>query len=232
MPENPIEQRLLAAIMFTDMVGFSAGSQRDEALAVELLGEQQAIVRGAICAHDGREIKTEGDGFLLTFSSALHAVRCAIAIQTAVSVRNGNEPQERRFQLRIGIHVGDVLARGDDLIGDGVNVAARIEPLAEPGGICVTGPVAEQVWNKLSARMVSMGRPRLKNIDAPMEVFRVLLSGQAPASQRAVYRPHRSNFKPFAALGAALALTTVGLYFFVHRHPALDLHSIHSLAVL
>jgi adenylate cyclase len=200
MTDPPTQQRLLAAIMFTDMVGFSAVSQKNEALALELLEEQRRIVRSALAAHRGREVKTGGDGFMITFASALEAVNCAIAIQAAIAALNETQAPDHRFQLRIGVHVGDVLVQGEDLIGDGVNVAARIEPLAEPGGICVTGPVVDQVWNKLPVQMVSMGQPSLKNITTPLEVFRIVMPGEA-VSSRSIYQPRRKQGKPIAVIG-------------------------------
>lgn len=131
----------LGAIMFTDRVGYSALAQRNEALALDLLAEHQRRLRPIFLAHGGREIKTTGDGFLVEFTSALRAVRCAVAIQTALVEQNASASPDRRIQARIGLHLGDVEVRDGDVFGDGVNIAARIEPLAEAGGICITGPV-------------------------------------------------------------------------------------------
>jgi adenylate cyclase len=242
MVESTSEQRQLMAIMFTDMVGFSAVSQRNEALAMELLEAQRSIVRAAVALNDGHEVKTTGDGFLIKFTSALNAVRCAMAVQTTVSNRNQKEPEDRRFQLRIGIHVGDVIVSGNDVAGDGVNLASRIEPLALPGGICVTGPVAEQVWNKLSAQLVSAGRPKLKNIDAPVEVFRVVLPGQPVPAGRSAYRPRHAA--PVSALTVVIASLAIAAGVFLvgplvrsrkappGSPPSVDPRAIHSLAVL
>src|SRR5258705_3016652 len=126
------EQRRLAAIMFTDMVGFMALSQRDEALALQLLEEQRRCVRAVFPKFDGKEIKTLGDGFLIEFASALEAVRCAVAIQKKIARANKRVVSGKRFQLRIGIHLGDVLWRDGDVYGNGVNLAARMEPMAHP----------------------------------------------------------------------------------------------------
>src|SRR5262249_22807503 len=144
------EHRKLAAIMFTDMVGYSALAQRDEALALELLEEHRRLVRGLLPQHSGREVKTTGDGFLLEFPSALAAVQGAVEIQNALHDRNETSPAERQIRIRIGIHVGDVVTSDGDIHGDGVNIAARIEPLAAAGGICISNAVHEQVRNKLS----------------------------------------------------------------------------------
>ena len=157
------EQRRLAAIMFTDMVGYSALAQRDEALALELLEEHRRVVRGILPQHGGREVKTTGDGFLIEFPSALAAVQCAVEIQHACHERNQKSASERQFRLRIGIHVGDVVQSEGDIHGDGVNIAARIEPLAAPGGICVSEDVARQVRNKLS-RHAGAGRTQTHRV--------------------------------------------------------------------
>src|SRR5882724_9314185 len=128
MPQDGTEHRKLAAIMFTDMVGYSALAQRNEALALELLEEHRRLLRAIFPKHGGSEIKTIGDGFLVEFSSALAAVKCGIEIQETIAKRTSVNPPEEVFQVRIGIHLGDVVRRDNDVIGDGVNIAARIEP--------------------------------------------------------------------------------------------------------
>src|SRR6185436_4564087 len=138
VPSENTERRKLAAIMFTDMVGYSILSQRNEALALELLAENQRLLRTQFPLFNGREVKTTGDGFLIEFPSALQATQCAVEIQRAVVARNSTQPAERHIHVRIGIHVGDVVYREADMYGDGVNIAARIEPLAIGGGICLS----------------------------------------------------------------------------------------------
>src|SRR6185436_2267457 len=135
--------------MFTDMVGYSALSQRNEKLALQLLKEHHLILRPIFSRFDGREIKTTGDGFLVEFASALAAAQCAIEIQRTLANYNATASPERRYQIRIGVHLGDVVMRDGDVFGDGVNIAARIEPLAEAGGICLSRSVFDQVANKL-----------------------------------------------------------------------------------
>ena len=176
--------RKLAAIMFTDLVGYSALSQKNEALALELLEEHRQLLRPLFSQHNGTEIKTIGDAFLVEFASAVEAAHCAIAIQKMLVEHNASATAERHIMLRIGLHVGDVVIEDDDVLGDGVNIASRIEPLAQPGGICVTGTVADQVKNKIGLSLESLGEQRLKNIKEPVAVYRVVLpweAGQAPA---------------------------------------------------
>ena len=168
----PLQERRLAAIMFTDMVGFTSLAQKDEPKALELLEEHRVLVRREYPRFKGREIKTMGDAFLLEFASALDAASCALAIQRAVRKRNQGRRGEK-IVLRIGIHVGDLISVGGDIFGDAVNIASRIEPMAEPGGICVTQQVYDQVWNKVPAKMAELAKARLKNVSAPVGVYRV-----------------------------------------------------------
>ncbi|MDQ3681532.1 MAG: adenylate/guanylate cyclase domain-containing protein [Bacteroidota bacterium] len=148
--------RRLSAIMFTDIVGYSALTQRNEALALELLDEHRNIVRPFFTKHDGREIKTAGDSFFTEFNSAVQATICAIEIQEALHLRNKEVPQDRHVLIRIGLHIGDVVYTDQDVYGDGVNIAARMEPLAKPGGICISEDVARQVRNKVPYPIVNL----------------------------------------------------------------------------
>src|ERR1700756_3358904 len=175
MSTEATEQRKLAAIMFTDMVGYSALSQRDDKLALELLEEHRELLRKIFPRFNGTEIKTIGDGFLVEFNSALEAAQCAIEIQRALSKRNHDVPVERRIEVRIGLHIGDVVHRGGDVYGDGVNIASRIEALAGAGGICVSMDVERQIRNALEARFEKFGTADLKNIKLPMDLFRIVL---------------------------------------------------------
>ena len=179
VPADATEQRKLAAIMFTDMVGYSALAQKDEALALRLLDEHQTLLRPFFPKFNGREVETIGDAFLVEFTSALDAVRCAIAIQKALAERNASSPGTTQIQIRIGIHVGDVVQREKNVLGDSVNIAARIEPLAKPGGICVTQQVFDQIHNKLEMPLLKLGTPELKNIQVPVCLYHVLLPWEA-----------------------------------------------------
>src|ERR687885_2067288 len=129
------EQRKLAAIMFTDMVGYSALSQRNDKLALESLEEHRQLLRKIFPRFNGTEIKTIGDAFMVEFGSALQAAQCAIEIQRTLAHRNADAAAERQIEIRIGIHIGDVVHRGGDVYGDGVNIASRIQQLANAGGI-------------------------------------------------------------------------------------------------
>ena len=166
--------------MFTDLVGFTKLAQRDEEAALLLRREHQALVRPLFVAHAGREVKTMGDGFLVEFPSAVDSVRCAVAIQEAIARRNALPSEKERIDLRIGIHVGDVVGDGEDIVGDAVNVASRIEPLAEPGGVCVSGSVFDQVRNKLHLPLEKVGARTLKNVEFPVDIYRVVLAGVRP----------------------------------------------------
>ncbi|MFO8034186.1 MAG: tetratricopeptide repeat protein [Candidatus Bipolaricaulota bacterium] len=167
-------ERRLAAVMVTDIVGYTTMAQKDENLALELLEEHRSLLRTQFARHRGREIKSMGDGFLVEFSSAVDAVQCAIDIQQALHSRNAGLSEEGRVLVRIGVHVGDVIDREGDLLGDGMNVASRIEPLARPGGVCVSEQVHSYVWNKIRFPFVSIGEQELKHVSTPVEVYRVV----------------------------------------------------------
>ncbi len=169
------EVRTLAAIMFTDMVGYSALSQRDDKLALDLLEEHRQLLRAIFPRFHGSEIKTVGDAFLVEFKSALEAAQCAIEIQRGLAKRNADVPPDRRIELKIGVHIGDVVHRGGDVYGDGVNIASRIEPLAGANGICVSMDVERQIRNAIETRLEKLAPTELKNISVPMELFRIVL---------------------------------------------------------
>src|SRR4051812_25426273 len=165
--------------MFTDMVGYSALSQRDDKLALELLEEHRRLLRDIFPRFHGTEIKTIGDAFLVEFASALEAAQCSIEIQRTLAKRNTDVTSDRRFELKIGIHIGDVIHRDGDVYGDGVNIASRIEQLAGAGGICVSTDVERQIRNALEARFEKFGSADLKNIKLPMDLFRIVLPWEA-----------------------------------------------------
>ena len=170
--------RRLAAIMFTDMVGFTALAQRDEMLAMQLLDEERKLIRAYLAEYRGREIETIGDAFFVEFASSIDAVNCAVAIQSALKEWNGQHPAENRVLIRIGIHLGDVLHRGREVTGDAVNIASRIEAMAPPGGVCVTAQVYASVFNKVAYQFETVGTPELKNVFTPIEVYCVVGYGE------------------------------------------------------
>ena len=165
-------RRRLAAIMFTDMVGYSALAQADEEAALRALDRHNRLLRPIFSRFHGREVKSVGDAFLVEFDSALEAARCALEVQQALHEYNRAPPEEREIRVRIGIHVGDVVQTDGDLLGDAVNIASRIEPLAEPDGICVTQQVYDQIENKISVSMTRLPPVALKNIHLPIVVYR------------------------------------------------------------
>jgi len=168
-------ERRLSAIMFTDVVGFTALGQADEELALQLLEEHRRLVRPIVARHGGVEVKTIGDAFLVEYASALEAVKSAMEIQKAMHDRNAALPEKRRVLLRIGIHVGDVVHAGGDILGDAVNVSSRIEPLASPGGVCISEQVYDHVRNKLGIPFERMEEKTLKNVSLPIEVYRITM---------------------------------------------------------
>jgi adenylate cyclase len=205
-----VEQRKLAAIMFTDMVGYSALSQRDDRLALELLEEHRHLLREIFPRFHGTEIKTIGDAFLVEFGSALEAAQCGIEIQRTLAKRNHDVPLDRRIELKIGIHIGDVVHRNGDVYGDGVNIASRIEALAGAGGICVSMDVERQIRNALEARFEKFGTADLKNIKLPMDLFRIVLPWETGAKPK--HDATRFS-KKTPLLAAAASVVVVSLLF-------------------
>jgi class 3 adenylate cyclase len=167
--------RRIAAILAADVAGYSrlVGDDEEGTLA-RLRVLRRELIDPEIGAHRGRIVKTTGDGFLIEFASAVDALRCALAVQRGMAAAV-HEPPEGRLQFRVGVNVGDVLADGDDILGDSVNIAARLEAIAEPGGICLSAAAYEQVRGKLDLAVDDMGEPELKNIARPVHAYRVVL---------------------------------------------------------
>jgi class 3 adenylate cyclase len=164
------QQRKLAAIMFTDVVGYTAITQENEPLALRILEAQKEVLRPIFQKHGGLEIKTIGDAFLIEFTNALDAVECGVEIQRTLKTQ---KLAGRDTKLHVGIHIGDVVHREGDVFGDAVNIASRIEPLAGPGEICISRQVYDQIWNKVNYDMISLGPKELKNVQYPTEVYRI-----------------------------------------------------------
>ena len=217
--------------MFTDMVGYSALTQKNEALALDLLEEHRKIVRPFFEKHDGREIETAGDSFFVEFNSAVEATKCAIEIQTVLHQRNQTQPADKKILLRIGLHIGDVVYMDKHVHGDGVNIAARLEPLAAPGGICISEDVARQIRNKVDYPIVQLPKEKLKNISMPMDIYFVALPW--------VSTPHRPKktlrTKPviiYAVLLLAVLLAAIFVFYYKPDLSNDSSYSKFSLAVL
>lgn len=166
-------QRKLTTILAADVEGYSRLMAADEEATLKTLKTYRKIIDSLIARQNGRLVGTAGDAVLVEFGSTVEAVRCAMSVQEDLAVRNAELTEDRRMRFRIGINVGDVMVEGDDLFGDGVNVAARLEGLAEPGGICISGSAFDQVKNKLSIGFEDIGPQQVKNIAEPVPVFRI-----------------------------------------------------------
>jgi TolB-like protein/class 3 adenylate cyclase/Flp pilus assembly protein TadD len=191
-------ERRLAAILAADVVGYSRLMSNDEeGTLVRLKAHRNEVADPTIAKHKGRVVKLMGDGMLAEFASVVDAVRCAVDIQKAMSEHSADLPKDRRIQLRIGINLGDVIVEGDDIYGDGVNVAARLEALAEPGGICVSRTVFDHVKGKVEVGFEDLGAQKVKNIPEPVQTFKVMLDSPttepvivaAPRAKRTVRWP-------------------------------------------
>lgn len=167
--------RKLAAIMFTDMKGFSRKMQADEVAAFEILRNHDAMLHEIVQKHGGRVIKSVGDSFMVDFSSAVNAVKCAVEAQETFWKYNESKSDFDRIEIRIGIHLGDVIDVGNDMYGDGVNIASRIESITEPNRICVSQDIYNQIKNKLPIKAARIGQVELKNISEPVEVYELLI---------------------------------------------------------
>jgi adenylate cyclase len=176
--------RKLAAILAADVAGFSRLVGLDEEGTLKRLrGLRRELIEPAVALHRGRIVKTTGDGILIEFPSVVDAVRCALEVQRGMDGRNADVPADRRIEFRVGINLGDVVIEGDDLFGDGVNVAARLEGIAEPGGICISNSAYQQVRDKIGIEFADMGEQQLKNIARPVRVYQTMVDGSVAEKQ-------------------------------------------------
>ena len=176
-------ERRLAAILAADVVGYSRLVEHDEAGTLSALKVlRQEVIDPLLAEHQGRIVKLMGDGALVEFPSVVEAVQCAVEVQRGVAEHQGELPENQRIAFRIGVNLGDVIIEGDDIHGDGVNVAARLEALAEPGGILISRTVRDHVRDKLPYRFEDLGERPLRNVEAPVQVFRLALSEPVPAT--------------------------------------------------
>ena len=205
-------KRRLTCILATDAVGYSRLVSEDEGNALRVLAAHRAVIDGIIGFHDGRIVSTAGDSVLAEFHSVVDAVRCAVEIQDALKTRNESLAESQRMLFRIGINLGEVVVKGDDLLGDGVNVAARLEGLAQPGGILISSSVYDQITGKLDLGFQDMGEQALKNIARPIRAFRVSSAGGTIHAQPAP--PAATEARPsdvkLIALGALVLAAVAG----------------------
>src|SRR6266513_2161658 len=174
------DQRRLAAIVSADVAGYSRLMGEDDSRTLAALkAHRRELIDPKIAEYGGRIVKTTGDGLLLEFPSVVDSVRCAVDVQRGMAERNAGLPPDQRLDFRIGINVGDIIIDGEDIHGDGVNVAARLQALAEAGGICASRVVRDQVLDKLSFTFEDLGAQEVKNIARPVEIYRVYLGGEA-----------------------------------------------------
>ena len=206
-------ERRLVAILAADMVGYSRLMEVDEEGTITRQKiHRSELIDPTIAEHDGRIVKTTGDGLLVEFPSVVDAVRCAVAIQRAMVEREADVPEEQRIRYRVGVNLGDIVIDGDDILGDGVNLAARLEGLADPGGICIPRKVFHEVRNKLDVGYEFIGEQTVKNIETPVPVYRVLLESDAAGKvigERRLRRPLWQLGAVAAAMGAAVAVGAV-----------------------
>ena len=186
MPGQPVERKL-AAIFAADIAGYSRLMAHDEIGTLDRLKACRVIMDGLIAAHRGRVFNTAGDSVVADFASAVDAVQCAVAVQTAIAKENASDPGDELMRFRIGVHVGDVVVDGTNLLGDGVNIAARMESLAEPGAICVSAAARDHIGNKLPLIFDDLGDQKVKNLVQPIRVYRV--QAETPAAQPAAVLP-------------------------------------------
>jgi TolB-like protein/class 3 adenylate cyclase len=218
------ETRKLAAILVSDVAGYSrlAGADEDRTLA-RLRTLRSDLIDPILSVHHGRVVKRTGDGSIIEFRSVVDAVRCAVEVQTAMIERNVDVPPEKRIEFRIGVHLGDVVEESDgDLMGDGVNIAARLEGIAKPGAICLSEDAYRQVKGRLDLKVSDLGLTQLKNIAEPVRVYSLEVGGQAhakvatpsgPAGPSAAHAPRKRSVLALSALAIALLLAAVAWHF-------------------
>src|SRR5262249_47185325 len=211
-PDGPA--RRLAAILAADIAGYSRLMGVDEeGTHARVRRQRRELIEPTIAEHHGRLVKHTGDGFLAMFDSPVEAVRCAIVIQQSMVGRNASLPKQQWILYRLGVHLGDVIVEDDDIYGDGVNIAARLESIAEPGDLFISGGVYEQIKNKLVCGYQSLGDRQVKNITDPLNVYRVLPDPAALMRARGKYR----TFAVLAAVGVIALVGGAGLYWLMQQ---------------
>ncbi len=218
---KPSLERRLATILMADVVGYSKMMGENEERTIEILHGHREIFDEMLKVHRGRIFNTAGDAILAEFPSAVDAVRCATEIQAALRTRNDHLPPEQRMWFRIGVNLGDVIVQDGDLLGDGVNVAARIQTVAEPGGVCIAGSVYDQIQNKLSLHFRQLGEKTFKNIAQPIRTFSIEDTSPGAVSSLADRAAPRDK-RPIVAAAAIIALIALaaGGYWMFREHEA------------
>ena len=239
-------ERKLTAILCADVYGYSRLMGEDEEATLRTLSAYRKIIDSLIENHRGRFVNSAGDSVLAEFTSVVEAVNCAVEIQTSLKTENTELPPERRMEFRIGVNSGDVMVEGEQIYGDGVNVAARLESLADPGGICISRTVHENIKNKLPLEFEDLGEQAVKNIAEPVHIWRVVMDESRPLRQE-MQRAHRSYWRGGILSASGLAIIAATIFLVQHltlkpprthasikpqEKPALSLPAIPSIAVL
>jgi class 3 adenylate cyclase len=210
-PAEPLERKL-ATIVSADVAEYSRLMAEDEEQTLRTFRAHRAVIDSLVSAHRGRIFNTAGDAVLAEFASAVEAVRCATEIQAALRTRNDQLAPARQVKFRLGVNLGDVMVQGSDLLGDGVNVAARLQAAAEPGGICISGSVYDQIRNKLSLSFRSLGEQTFKNIPQPVRAFSIAESADQGALPSRRRLRDRTGMVKWLALAAVLLVAVGGFY--------------------
>ncbi len=233
MAEEKITRKL-TTILAADVEGYTRLMRADEEATLKTLGEHREIIDGLIARHEGRVFSTGGDSVLAEFGSAVEAVRCAISCQEEISSRNAELANDRKLMFRIGVNIGDVMVRDGDLFGDGVNVAARLEGLAEAGGVCISGSVFEQIKHKLSLGFEDMGQQEVKNIADPVSAYRLVpsqVSVSAGATAPAGPSAARRWRMPAIAAAVVVIMAAGGLVVWLPWQPKLEPASVENTTI-
>jgi class 3 adenylate cyclase len=217
--------RKLAAILAADVVGYSRLMGEDEAGTARAVRERREAAAPIVASHGGRIVKTTGDGLLLEFPSVVAAVDCAVAIQKMMAERNAEMPEARRILYRIGVNLGDVLIEGDDILGDGVNIVARLEGFCEPGGVLISGTAYDHVRGRIDAKFVDLGEKQLKNIARPVRAYSLEVGSPAPPpappTRSAMTSRQATPAMSLVALGLlAVVVVASGWYWLIASPPA------------
>ena len=216
IPARQNLERKLATILSADVAGYSRLMAEDEEQTLRIFRAHKEVFESLVAMHKGRIFNTAGDAILAEFGSAVEAVRCATEIQAALQTRNNQFPPDRQVNFRIGVNLGDVIVQGQDLLGDGVNVAARLQTAAEPGGICVSGSVYDQIRNKLSLSFNPLGEKSFKNIPQPVRTFSITEAeghGRLPSP-----RAGRGRAAGWIVAAVLLAALAAGAYWTYSRN--------------